>query len=231
MIRAVEKPFDEIAGLVRAHLEEGGAPRVLVAGCDTCVAICHAGGRKQADILATKLRLVLNNGTGSAAKPVEVTPTAVTRQCEKEFDSELATDMAGSGIVISIACGVGVQVLGEQYPDAKVVPGLNTLFMGAPVEPWLYVERCSGCGDCLLHLTGGLCPVARCAKSLFNGPCGGSMNGKCEVSNDIPCVWQEIIDKMRASGNAAGLERLIGVRDWSVSNNASPRRIVREELK
>jgi hypothetical protein len=98
--------------------------------------------------------------------------------------------------------------------------------MGAPEEPGVYVERCAGCGDCVLHLTGGICPIARCSKSLLNGPCGGSQNGKCEVSSETPCGWEEIYRSLERLGRLDLLEESIPPRNWLPSRSGGPRRIV-----
>jgi len=111
------------------------------------------------------------------------------------------------------------------------VPGLNTTFMGMPVEHGVFEERCQACGDCILGLTAGICPIARCSKQLLNGPCGGSQRGRCEVNPDIPCAWQLIYDRMAARGQ---LERLLEIqppKNWSTSRDGGPRRIIREDLR
>ena len=68
---------------------------------------------------------------------------------------------------------------------------------GSSEEQGVWTERCQGCGNCVLDKTLGICPVARCAKSIFNGPCGGSQGGSCEVNKDTPCAWQLIVQKMK----------------------------------
>lgn len=45
------------------------------------------------------------------------------------------------------------------------------------------------CGQCVVGSTGLACPM-NCPKELRNGPCGGvRMNGKCEVDENMDCVW------------------------------------------
>ena len=85
-----------------------------------------------------------------------------------------AEQIGGVDVVLSMACGIGVQTMNEQFPAKRTVPGLNTTFLGRPMEQGVWAERCLACGDCVLDLTGGICPIARCSKSLLNGPCGGS---------------------------------------------------------
>ena len=118
------------------------------------------------------------------------------------------------------------------YKTKYVVPAVNTTFMGSSEEQGVWKEMCQGCGNCVLDKTLGLCPVARCAKSLFNGPCGGSQaGGSCEINKDTPCVWQLIVQKMKEMnmldkyhGDSAH-EELVHSRD------GGPRKRIREDLK
>ncbi len=137
--------------------------------------------------------------------------------------------MEDQDVIVSLACGVGAQVIHEVYPDAFVVPGVNTVSMGAPEERGVYREKCAGCGDCVLHLTGGVCPVARCSKSLMNGPCGGSQNGKCEIDPDTPCGWDLIYRSLKQQGRLDLMEAVIPPKNWKPSRSGGPRRTVRKE--
>jgi hypothetical protein len=202
-----------------------GHKRILVAGCRSCVAICLAGGEKEVGILAESLRLYSDlNG-----KDWQVEEGTVERQCEKEFVAELKERIPRQDAVVSIACGVGAQTIQGMHPTTRVLPGLNTSNMGAPEEQGIFLERCGGCGDCVLHLTGGICPIVRCAKSLLNGPCGGSQNGKCEVSPETPCAWDEIYRSLEKFGRLDLMERVIPPKNWIPSRSGGPRKIVRPE--
>jgi len=119
--------------------------------------------------------------------------------------------------VLSLGCGVGVQHLTENFGDKIFLHALDTKFMGATREPGIWVERCAGCGDCILDITAGICPVARCSKSIFNGPCRGSQDGKCEIDENIECAWQLIFDRVERLGKEELLERIIGLKDWSTA--------------
>jgi ferredoxin len=221
MIVAEQKPLEEIQGLLAE------ADRVLVVGCGTCVTVCFAGGEKEAGILASLLRMASRIGGGAR----EVSHLTVQRQCEWEYIDPLADSIRQADVVLSLGCGVGVQALAERFPEAVVVPGLNTSFMGLPVEQGVWEERCAGCGACLLGLTGGICPIARCAKQLLNGPCGGSQDGKCEIGGDTPCAWQLIYDRLKAQGRLHLLEEIQPAKDWSTSRDGGPRRISRQDLR
>lgn len=219
MIIADQKPMREICKNVEGHR------KILVAGCRSCAAICLAGGEKEVGILAESLRLYSDlNG-----RDWEVSEITVERQCEKEWVREMRPNVEGRDVVISIACGVGAQVMQDLYPDTRIVPGLNTSNMGAPEEQGIFLEKCGGCGDCVLHLTGGICPIARCAKSLMNGPCGGSQNGKCEVNPDTPCAWDQIHQSLKRLGRLDLMEQVIPPKNWIPSRSGGPRKIVRPE--
>ena len=127
--------------------------------------------------------------------------------------------------------GIGVQALSERYPDAQIVPGLNTTFLGMPTEHGVFEERCQACGDCVLGLTGGVCPIARCSKQLLNGPCGGSQNRVCEIDPETQCAWQLIYERMEARGQLDRLLEIQPPKDWSTSRDGGPRKIVREDLR
>ena len=111
------------------------------------------------------------------------------RQCDPEYVEQLRNDYDQYDAVLSMACGVGPQFLSEAYPSQRFFPAVNTRFMGGATQHGVWEERCAGCGACKIHLFDGLCPIARCSKSLLHGPCGGSASGKCEVSAEIECIW------------------------------------------
>ena len=219
MIVGKQKPLEEIQKLIESYNS------VLVLGCGTCMAICFSGGEKEVAVLATTLR-ISEKMTGVAK---EIKEQTIERQCEWEFVEELKEPLKGVEAILSLGCGVGVQAISEKYPDVAVLPGLNTLFMGMPVEESLWIERCAGCGNCILEKTAGICPTARCAKGLLNGPCGGSVDGKCEISADIPCAWQLIYDRLSARGQLTRLEEIEPPRDWSTSQSGGLRKITQAE--
>jgi hypothetical protein len=103
--------------------------------------------------------------------------------------------------------------------------------MGLPVEQGIWEERCQACGNCILHLTGGICPITRCSKQLLNGPCGGSQNGQCEIDPDTPCAWQLIWERMTALGLQDQLMPIQPPKDWRTSRDGGPRRIIRADLR
>ncbi|MCK5243743.1 MAG: hypothetical protein BA868_04905 [Desulfobacterales bacterium C00003106] len=220
MIVAQQKDFDEIKEMIR------GYKRLLVLGCQTCVAISFAGGKHEVEIMASMIRI----DRKMTEQDVEIREDTIVRQCDFEFMDPIKDQVADADAVLSLACGVGVQTMAERFPDKVILPGLNTGFMGMTEKLGVWSERCAGCGNCILDKTGGLCPVARCSKSLFNGPCGGSVDGKCEINPDIDCVWQLIIDRLKKLNRLESLEEILPVKDWGVSGHGGPRKVVREDL-
>ncbi|MEJ5240314.1 MAG: methylenetetrahydrofolate reductase C-terminal domain-containing protein [Anaerolineales bacterium] len=221
MIVAEQKTLEEIKALV------GNARKVLVVGCGTCVTVCFAGGAREAAIVAAELRMA----SKLEGNPKEVSDVTVQRQCEWEYLDQIAEQVGQVDVVLSLGCGVGVQAIAEHFPNTWVVPGLNTKFMGLPLEQGVWAERCAACGDCILGLTGGICPIARCSKSLLNGPCGGSVDGHCEVNAEIPCAWQLIYDRLKSLGKLEVLMDIQPPKNWQKARDGGPRKIVREDLR
>jgi ferredoxin len=221
MIVAERKPLDEIIGFIK------DCKKILVVGCNECVTVCYAGGKKEVAILASALKMAfLKEG-----KELEVKEVTLERQCDQEYLEEIRDMIDQYDAVLSMACGVGVQFMAEKYQSMPVYPALNTLFMGGAEEMGVWSERCQGCGQCILGETAGICPITRCAKRLLNGPCGGSTQGHCEINKDLPCAWQLIIDRLKVLGRLDDYDKLISIKDWSTERSGGPRKIVREDLQ
>lgn len=221
MIVAEQKPLDEIKQLVN-HFD-----KVLILGCGTCVTVCFAGGEKEVGVLASSLRMA----TKLDDKEIAFQEATVQRQCEHEYNDAIAELLPQVDAVLSLACGIGVQTMNEQFPEILTLPGLNTTFLGQPTEQGVWEERCQACGNCVLGTTGGICPIARCSKSLLNGPCGGSQNSVCEVNSDVPCAWQLIYDRLSAMDKLDLMLELNEMKDWDASRDGGLRKIVREDLQ
>jgi ferredoxin len=204
----------------------GDAKKVLIVGCGTCVTVCFAGGEKEVGVLASALRMKSELEEHS----MEVDEVTVQRQCEWEYIDPLAERLGEYDAILSLACGIGVQAMNERFPDSITLPGLNTTFLGIPEEQGVWEERCQACGDCVLGITGGICPIARCSKQLLNGPCGGSQDGVCEVDAEIPCAWQLIWERAGKMGTEEQLLEIQPPKNWTTSRDGGLRKIVREDL-
>jgi ferredoxin len=219
MIVGEQKPLAEIKSIVGAY------KKLLILGCGTCVKTCFAGGEDEVATLASSLRLAFKKD----GKKIKVEEQTVERQCEDEFIKEAAEAIARNNAVLSLACGAGVQMVASRYAKVPVLPGVNTTFIGVLEKQGLFTEKCLGCGDCVLDEFQGICPVSRCAKKLFNGPCGGSRNGKCEVDPDTDCAWQLIIDRAKAFGQLSKLATYAPPKEWRTSYAGGPRKLFRED--
>ena len=220
MITAERKPMEELIEYLRPY------QRILLVGCNECVTVCSAGGRKEVGILSSALQMSFMK----EGKTLEVKEVTLERQCDPEYVEELVNQIDQVEAVMSMACGCGVQEIARRFKTKPVFPAVNTEFMGASERQGVWAERCQGCGECVLGLTGGICPIARCSKRLLNGPCGGSTNGKCEVDPDIDCAWQLIWDRLKALGIEDRYEENIAAKDWRTGRGGGPRKIIREDL-
>jgi ferredoxin len=220
MIVADRKPFDEIMHMIFRY------EKILLLGCNECVTVCAVGGTKETALLASQIRMkrqVEGRLTTVGEKTLE-------RQCDPEYADTLAGSVEEYDVILSLACGCGVQFISEKYPDKPILPAVNTRFMGVTEQAGVWAERCQGCGNCILDKTYGICPVARCAKSIMNGPCGGSHGGVCEVNDNLPCAWQLIVDRLKSRGLLDAYNEIEKPRDWSTSRDGGPRRRVREDM-
>jgi ferredoxin len=220
MIVADRKNVREIRDMVKDH------QRVLLVGCGTCVTVCLAGGEREVGILGAALRMALKLiGRGE----VVVDECTIERQCEDAFIDGLAAHAEEYDAICSFGCGAGVQALAERFPKTAVYPGLNTQFMGILESQGVWAEKCAGCGSCRLGEFVGICPITRCSKRQFNGPCGGSRDGKCEVRPELECAWQLIYDRAKALNVLDKLEAIAAPHDWSKGLDGGPRKVVRED--
>src|SRR4030066_1541528 len=211
MIKAEQKPMDEILRYLNPY------NKILLSGCGACVTVCHAGGEKEVGLLASGLRMARKK----MGKPLEVLEATPARQCEPEFALGLTETIEKVEAVVSIACGVGVQTLVRHVPKTPVFPGVNTTFLGETVAHGHWEERCQACGNCILEKTGGICPIARCAKQLLNGPCGGSSKGKGGIKRETDWAWQLIYDRLKTLNQLYKMEEIIPAKRWGVESRDS----------
>ena len=220
MIVADRKSLEEILAMVEKD------KKILIAGCKGCVTVCNVGGLKEVEILAASMKIARKKQGNS----LEIDLQVIERQCDTEYVAGISETVNDYDAVISLACGVGPQFLSEMYPDQTFYPGVNTTFFGGATQHGVWEERCQGCGTCVIHDFGGLCPIARCAKSMMNGPCGGSSNGVCEVNKDTVCIWDAIVRKKMEAGKLSDLIGVRGIKNWRTDREGGPRRSLREEL-
>jgi ferredoxin len=216
MIVAQRKPVEEI----KQALE--GYEKILIVGCGTCVAVCMAGGEREVGVLASMLKMSFKMD----GKEVEIGEVTVERQCDKEFMQPLEEKIKDYQVVISLACGIGVQFLSELYEGTYVMPGVNTRFLGSNEGEGMWQERCRACGECVLAQTGGVCPITICAKGLLNGPCGGTNEGKCEVDKDKDCAWTLIYQRLEKLGKLDNIRSIFPPKNYQTQT--TPARMIHE---
>jgi len=215
MVKAKLKPLDQIKEAV------GDFKKILNVGCGGCVSICLAGGQKEVAILNTELNLLFKMDDMAA----RCEGYTVERQCSMNFLEELDDFIDGYDCLLSMACGAGVQLLAERFTDKPVFPAVNTIAIGVDRDIGIYEEKCRACGECVIGYTGGICPVTRCAKGLFNGPCGGVRDGKCEVSDEINCAWFDIYNRLKEQNR---IENILKIQFSSGWQNQVQRTIIQD---
>ena len=149
-----------------------------------------------------------------------VTGTLVTDYICNEENLALRLNKHAAAIenadtILVLSCGVGVQTVAARHPGKRVIPGCDTVrlpgFQGVtPLE-----HDCGQCGQCYLNLTGGICPITACSKSLINGQCGGAKNGMCEVDPNMECGWERIQKRLAAIGRLDALKAPIQLRNYA----------------
>ena len=130
-------------------------------------------------------------------------------------------EIEAADTVLVLSCGVGVQTIAGYLPNQRVCAACDTYplpgFQG--VTPLEY--NCDQCGECYLNLTGGICPLTACSKSLVNGQCGGSKNGKCEVDPDMECGWERIYRRLEKLGRLDALKCPVQVRNYATDDEVT----------
>lgn len=203
-----------------------GARKVVVLGCGSCAAVCFGGGEREVEELCCALQLALQDREAD----LEFEGLTCKRACDWEFVEPMVEALRAADVILSLACGAGSNLLSDRLEGVIVVPGVDTVFLGTNAGPDNWDEHCAACGNCIIDQTFGLCPVARCAKTLLNGPCGGSSEGKCEVGEDRDCIWAKIVDRARTLGRLGDLERVAPPKDWSSGRHGGQRYLKRPDL-
>ncbi len=173
---------------------------VFLVGCGSCATACNTGGEKEVKEMQEFLEQNGKTVTGWIV-PEETCQHMLCRKELRAHDKEV--EQANCLLVMS--CGAGVQAIGSLMEDKPVYSALDSLFLGNVQRVGNYAETCSMCGNCVLNKTGGICPVTRCAKGLLNGPCGGPVDGKCEVYPEKDCAWILIYNRLKARGELDAL--------------------------
>jgi ferredoxin len=189
----------------------GDEKRVFLIGCGECSTTCKTGGEE--DVKKMK-EFLEGSGRAVTGYAIPQAPCIAAKVKLELIKHRRAIEEADS--VVVLACGLGIQSVKENLRTEKPIHvGCDTLFMGAIDKDNVFLERCSACGECILELTGLICPITRCSKSLLNGPCGGQNKGKCEVDKERDCAWVLIYNELKKQGKLHLLKEKRPAKDHS----------------
>ena len=131
-----------------------------------------------------------------------------------------AAAIEAADMILVLSCGVGVQTVAELYPTKKVSAACDTYALPGYQGVTPLEHDCKQCGECFLNLTGGICPLTACSKSLVNGQCGGAKAGKCEVDPDMECGWERIYQKLKKLGRLDAMKCPVQIRNYATDDQA-----------
>ncbi|MBD3406744.1 MAG: 5,10-methylenetetrahydrofolate reductase [Candidatus Lokiarchaeota archaeon] len=187
--------------------------KVVLFGDTGCAQMCDVGGWLQLEDMEDFLK---EHGKEILAKILVEGGICDHRALKEEIESYQEVINQADAILVQ-ACGVATQTLTALLPSLQSFPAADSKFLGDMPKRFHHNEKCSLCGDCILHLTGGICPLTRCSKGIMNGPCGGSMDGKCERDADTDCAWQLIYDRLKELDKLENIQKIWKLRDWSLA--------------
>jgi hypothetical protein len=188
MIITQQKEIDEIWTMVKNY------NKILIAGCDGC---CQPPRSKND---AKELGQLLELKARTEGKELKWKAITILRQCDDKIaETTVRSLVEDHDAIVSLACGLGVVMMNKVVDKILTFPAQNSMYGGVQNnEENSFIQYCETCGNCLLGETGGVCPIAGCAKHLMNGPCGGTVDGKCEVGGYThPCAWIEIYMRLK----------------------------------
>ena len=188
-----------------------GKDNLFVIACNKCFKEFESLNEPECETFAD---LAARNGK-------TVTGTAkIDFLCNKTLTVQKLEDLIPDGTdnVVVISCGLGVQTVAD-LEDLPVMAAADTINRTGHHGMALTKKTCDACAQCYLNVTGGICPIVDCSKSLLNGQCGGAKNGKCEVSPDKDCAWEKIQQRLAKQGRLEELtSQPVQLRDYSKVN-------------
>ena len=205
MIISRQKDFNDLLNSI-------GKSSVFIIGCSECATICHTGGEEEVQTMKEALKQKNISVTGWV-----ILDPACHLNNDKRLLKSYKEELNKSEKILVLACGNGVQTVSELFDDKDIISGTDTLFLGEIKRASEFDKRCTMCGECLLDMFGGFCPVSRCPKSMLNGPCGGSKDGKCEIDAELDCVWEQIYNHLKKREKLHLLKEIQTSKDWSKS--------------
>ncbi|MBU1726273.1 MAG: methylenetetrahydrofolate reductase C-terminal domain-containing protein [Candidatus Omnitrophica bacterium] len=200
--------------------------KIFLVGCGECATTCKTGGEPE----VVKLKgLLEGQGKTIVGMCIPGAP-CLAAQVKTEFAKNMKALREAEAILV-LACGLGVQsVKDNDRLEHPVIPALNTMFGAVMDAAGNFYEKCSLCGECVLDITGGICPITLCPKGLLNGPCGGMDKGKCEVDKDKDCVWALIYKELDKKNKLEKMKEIQKPKDYKKSGKPH-KLIITEESK
>ena len=129
-----------------------------------------------------------------------------------------AAAIEAADAVLVFSCGVGVQTVSDYLDGKRVYACCDTYALPGYQGVTPLEHDCRQCGECFLNLTGGICPLTACSKSLVNGQCGGAKKGKCEVDPNMECGWERIYQKLKAIGRLDAMKCPVQIRNYATDD-------------
>jgi len=214
MIVTEQKPIPEIIDSLKEYT------KVFLVGCGECATTCKTGGK---DELLKMQQELEKHGKTILGTCIPDAP-CMAAQIKTELAKNMQTLRQAEAILV-LACGLGAQSVKDNDRIGLVVlPACNTLFGSTVDEQGNFIEKCSLCGECVLDVTGGICPITLCSKGLLNGPCGGMDKGKCEVDKERDCAWVLIYRELEKRKKLDTLKKLQEPKDFK--KTTKPRKLI-----
>ena len=197
-----------------------GYSKIFIIGCGECATACKTGGEPEVLKMKKDLEVAGKIVTGSCIPSAPCITIKLRSELRKNTKS-----LEESDAVLILACGLGLQSFkGDDKLGLAAFPACNTTFGAVMDAKGNFYEKCSMCGDCVLDLTGGICPVTLCPKGIMNGPCGGMKKGKCEVDDERDCAWVLIYKELEKNKKLDSLREIRGPKDYRKSGK--PRKLI-----
>lgn len=214
MIITEQKPIDKIIDSLK------GRTKIFLVGCGECATTCKTGGEKELAKIREELEKQGKIVVGSCIPSAPCVAAKIKTELAKNIKV-----LSEAEAILVFACGLGVQsVKDNDRLGLVVLPGCNTLFGAVMDKEGNFYEKCSMCADCVLEITGGICPVTLCTKGLLNGPCGGSDKGKCEVDKERDCAWVLIYKELEKGKQLDNFRKIQPARDFK--KTAKPHKVL-----
>ncbi len=199
------KGYEELSALIE------GRDQLFIVACNKCFKEFESIHETDCETLEEYVRAFDKTVTGSAK---------VDFLCNKVQTAKSLMDVipAGTEHVLVLGCGLGIQTVAELV-KLPVYAASNSLNYTGYHGMALTRKACEACDQCYLNVTGGICPIVDCSKSLLNGQCGGAKNGKCEVDPNKDCAWEKIYQRLAAQGRLEEFQKQsVQLRDYSKIN-------------